>query len=97
MQTVILCGGKGTRLREETEFKPKSMVAIGDRPIRWHIMKAYATHGIEDFVLCLSYKAEHIRNYFLNYELTHSNSNVMVGGFRRACIRRQLRTEGRTT
>ena len=82
MQTVILCGGKGTRLREETEFKPKPMVAIGDRPILWHIMKGYAAHGIEDFVLCLGYKAEHIRSYFLNYELTHSNVMVELGGNR---------------
>ena len=82
MQTVILCGGKGTRLREETEFKPKPMVAIGERPILWHIMKGYAAHGIEDFVLCLGYKAEHIRSYFLNYELTHSNVMVELGGNR---------------
>jgi glucose-1-phosphate cytidylyltransferase len=82
MQTVILCGGKGTRLREETEFKPKAMVAIGDRPILWHIMNGYATHGIEAFVLCLGYKAEHIRNYFLNYELTHSNVMIELGGNR---------------
>jgi len=82
MQTVILCGGKGTRLREETEFKPKPMVAIGDQPILWHIMKGYATHGIEDFVLCLGYKAEHIRSYFLNYELTHSNVMVELGSNR---------------
>jgi glucose-1-phosphate cytidylyltransferase len=76
---VILCGGKGTRLREETEFKPKPMVAIGDRPILWHIMKGYAAHGIEDFVLCLGYKAQHIRSYFLNYELSHSNVMIEFG------------------
>jgi glucose-1-phosphate cytidylyltransferase len=82
MQAVILCGGKGTRLREETEFKPKPMVAIGDRPILWHIMKGYAASGMEDFVLCLGYKAEHIRSYFLNYEVIHSNVMVELGGRR---------------
>jgi glucose-1-phosphate cytidylyltransferase len=79
MQTVILCGGKGTRLREETEFKPKPMVAIGDKPILWHIMKRYATHGIEDFVLCLGYKAQYIRDYFLNYDRNHSDLMVQLG------------------
>jgi len=82
MQTVILCGGKGTRLREETEFKPKAMVAIGDKPILWHIMKHYEAYGIEDFVLCLGYKAEHIRSYFLNYDVTRSNVMVELGSMR---------------
>jgi glucose-1-phosphate cytidylyltransferase len=82
MQAIILCGGKGTRLREETEFKPKPMVPIGDRPILWHIMKRYATHGIEDFVLCLGYKAEHIREYFLNYDVNNSNVVVQLGSKR---------------
>lgn len=66
-QAVILCGGLGTRLREETEFKPKPMVAIGDKPILWHIMSHYRAHGVRDFVLCLGYKGEVIRDYFLNY------------------------------
>ena len=79
MQVIVLCGGKGTRLREETEFKPKPMVAIGDEPILWHIKKRYAAYGIEDFVLSLGYKAEHIRSYFLNYDLTHSNVMVELG------------------
>jgi glucose-1-phosphate cytidylyltransferase len=79
MQTVILCGGKGTRLREETEFKPKPMVPIGDKPILWHIMKRYAMCGHEDFVLCLGYKAEHIREYFLNYDVNHSNVMLQLG------------------
>jgi glucose-1-phosphate cytidylyltransferase len=82
MQTIILCGGKGTRLREETEFKPKPMVPIGDKPILWHIMKSYAVYGIEDFVLCLGYKAEHIREYFLNYDVNHSNVMVELGSKR---------------
>jgi glucose-1-phosphate cytidylyltransferase len=66
-QAVILCGGLGTRLREETEFKPKPMVPIGDKPILWHIMKHYRAHGVRDFILCLGYKGEVIRDYFLNF------------------------------
>lgn len=68
MKTVILCGGKGTRLREETEFRPKPMVEIGGRPILWHIMMLYAHHGFNDFVLCLGYKGSVIKEYFLNYD-----------------------------
>jgi glucose-1-phosphate cytidylyltransferase len=67
MKTVILCGGKGTRLREETEFRPKPMVPIGNRPILWHIMQRYARWGHKDFVLCLGYKGEQIKEYFQNY------------------------------
>ena len=67
MKVVILCGGKGTRLREETEFRPKPMVPIGDRPILWHIMKTYASFGHKDFVLCLGYKGDMIKDYFRNY------------------------------
>jgi glucose-1-phosphate cytidylyltransferase len=67
MKVVILCGGKGTRLREETEFRPKPMVPIGHRPILWHIMKTYAHYGHKDFILCLGYKGEMIKDYFRNY------------------------------
>lgn len=67
MKVVILCGGKGTRLREETEFRPKPMVPIGGRPILWHIMKTYAAYGHKEFVLCLGYKGEMIKDYFQNY------------------------------
>lgn len=67
MKVVILCGGKGSRLREETEYRPKPMVPIGGRPILWHIMKLYAHHGHRDFVLCLGYKGDMIRDYFRNY------------------------------
>ncbi|TSC96030.1 MAG: hypothetical protein Athens101410_183 [Parcubacteria group bacterium Athens1014_10] len=65
MKTVILCGGKGTRLREETEYKPKPLVLIGDKPILWHIMKIYSHYGHKDFILCLGYKGEMIKDYFL--------------------------------
>jgi glucose-1-phosphate cytidylyltransferase len=64
MKVVILCGGKGTRLREETEFRPKPMVPIGEQPILWHIMQRFARFGHTDFVLCLGYKGNHIREYF---------------------------------
>ncbi|KKP59955.1 MAG: Glucose-1-phosphate cytidylyltransferase [Candidatus Gottesmanbacteria bacterium GW2011_GWA1_34_13] len=66
MQVIILCGGYGTRLREETEFKPKPMVFIGKKPIIWHIMKIYAYYGINEFILALGYKANNIKDYFLN-------------------------------
>lgn len=79
MQTVILCGGKGTRLREETEFLPKPMVSIGHRPILWHIMKRYAAFGCEGFVLALGYKAAHIREYFLRYDVNNSDLMVELG------------------
>ena len=67
MKVVILCGGKGTRLREETEYRPKPMVPIGNYPILWHIMKTYAFFGHKKFVLCLGYKGEMIKDYFRNY------------------------------
>lgn len=67
LETVILCGGQGTRLREETEYKPKPMVEVGGRPILWHIMKIYAHYGVDAFVLCLGYKGDVIRDYFINY------------------------------
>jgi glucose-1-phosphate cytidylyltransferase len=67
MKVVILCGGQGTRLREETEYRPKPMVPIGNRPILWHIMKTYAHYGHKEFVLCLGYKADMIKDFFRNY------------------------------
>ncbi len=67
MKVIILCGGMGTRLREETEYKPKPMVEIGGKPILWHIMKHYAHYGFKHFVLALGYKGDVIRNYFLNF------------------------------
>ena len=67
MPVVILCGGQGTRLREETELRPKPMVEIGGKPILWHIMKIYGHHGLERFVLCLGYKSWMIKQYFLRF------------------------------
>ena len=79
MQIVILCGGQGTRLREETGVRPKPMVDIGDRPILWHIMKGYAHFGYTDFVLCLGYKGDAIRDYFVNYEFRNRDITVTLG------------------
>ncbi len=69
MKAVILCGGKGTRLREETEFIPKPLVKIGSMPILWHIMKIYAHYGVREFVLCLGYKGHMIKNFFNDYDI----------------------------
>ena len=68
MKVVIFCGGKGLRMREASEVLPKPMIPIGNRPILWHIMKYYAHFGFTDFVLCLGYKAEAIKDFFLNYD-----------------------------
>lgn len=79
MKVVILCGGKGTRLREETEFRPKPMLPIGNRPILWHIMKIYSHHGFNEFILCLGYKGDMIRDYFRNY-LWHTCDTTLTLG-----------------
>ena len=79
MQVMILCGGLGTRLREETEYRPKPMVEIGGRPILWHIMKIYAAHGFKEFVLCLGYKGTMIKDYFLNYEAFANDFTLTLG------------------
>ena len=79
MKVVILCGGMGTRLREETEYKPKPMVEIGGKPILWHIMKTYAHHGHKEFVLCLGYKGDVIRDYFLHYDVRNRDVTVTLG------------------
>src|SRR5690349_19539098 len=79
MKVVIFCGGLGTRLREETEFRPKPMVPVGDRPILWHIMKIYAHYGHKDFVLCLGYKGDIIKEYFRNYHWNTSDVTLRLG------------------
>ena len=78
MKTLILAGGFGTRLQEETVVIPKPMVEIGGRPILWHIMKIYATHGYKDFVIALGYKGDAIKQYFLNYHLLRSSVRVRL-------------------
>jgi glucose-1-phosphate cytidylyltransferase len=79
MKVLILAGGQGTRMREETEYKPKPMVDIGGRPIIWHIMKTYAHYGIKDFVICLGYKGSVIKEYFLNYDVMNNDFTVKLG------------------
>lgn len=79
MKVVMLCGGLGTRLREETEYRPKPMVEIGGRPILWHIMKLYAHRGFSDFVLCLGYRGYMIKEYFLNYEAMNNDFTICLG------------------
>ena len=76
---AILCGGKGTRLKEETEFRPKPMVMVGDRPMIWHIMKTYSSYGFTNFMLCLGYKGDMIREYFINYDWNHSDILLELG------------------
>jgi glucose-1-phosphate cytidylyltransferase len=76
--TIILCGGMGTRLREETEFKPKPMVLIGNKPLLWHIMKIYAHHGYRDFILALGYKGDCIKDYLLgDHSLEENNFRII--------------------
>ena len=79
MKVIILCGGKGTRLREETEFRPKPMLPIGNRPILWHIMKTYAHYGHKEFILCLGYKGDLIKDYFRNYLWQTCDSTLTLG------------------
>jgi glucose-1-phosphate cytidylyltransferase len=79
LKVVMLCGGLGTRLREETEFRPKPMVEIGGRPILWHIMKLYAHSGFREFVLCLGYRGNMIKEYFLNYEAMNNDFTICLG------------------
>jgi glucose-1-phosphate cytidylyltransferase len=78
MKVVILAGGLGTRLMEETESRPKPMVEIGGKPILWHIMKLYEHYGFNDFVICLGYKATQIKEYFFNYYLHNSDLTIEV-------------------
>jgi glucose-1-phosphate cytidylyltransferase len=80
MKVVLFCGGLGMRLREYSEIIPKPMVTIGYRPILWHVMKYYAHYGHKEFILCLGYKADIIKNYFLNYNEYLSNDFVLAGG-----------------
>ena len=79
MKVVLLSGGYGTRLQEETVLKPKPMVEIGGRPMLWHIMSIYAAHGFDEFVIALGYRAEVVRSYFLHYHLIHSDLTVHLG------------------
>ncbi len=82
MKVVIFCGGLGVRMGEETQRIPKPMVAVGGRPILWHIMKWYASWGHHDFILCLGYRGDKIKEYFLNYNEALSNDFVLSNGGR---------------
>ena len=83
MKVVIFCGGQGMRLREYSEAVPKPMVPVGYRPILWHVMRYYAHYGHKEFILCLGYKADAIKQYFLNYDETISNDFVLADGGKR--------------
>ena len=76
MKVVILAGGYGTRITEETQYKPKPMIEIGGKPILWHIMKYYSSFGFNDFIICCGYKGEVIKNYFLNYQSINSDIEI---------------------
>src|SRR5881409_3566507 len=80
MKVVILAGGFGTRLAEDTAIKPKPMVEIGGKPILWHIMKIYSAYGINDFIVCLGYKGYMIKEYFANYSLHMSDVTLDIAG-----------------
>lgn len=94
MKVIILCGGLGTRLREETEFRPKPMVNIGNRPILWHIMKIYAHYGHKDFILNLGYKGEMIKEYFYHYELMNNDVTLELGHPEKLCIHQSHEENG---
>lgn len=79
MKAVILAGGLGTRISEETAIRPKPMVEIGGKPILWHIMKIYAYHGINEFVVCLGYRGEVIKDFFMNYHMRESDVTCDLG------------------
>ena len=79
MKVVILCGGFGTRLKEETELRPKPMIEIGGMPILWHIMKIYAHYGFKEFILCLGYMGAAIKEYFYNYEILSNDFTIELG------------------
>jgi glucose-1-phosphate cytidylyltransferase len=79
MKAVLLAGGLGTRMREETEFRPKPMVEVGGRPVLWHIMKVLGAQGITDFIICAGYKSEYIKNYFYNYGASNLDFTVRLG------------------
>src|SRR3546814_15246504 len=96
MKAVILAGGLGTRLSEETEMRPKPMIEIGGKPILWHIMKMYSAHGVNEFIICCGYKGYVIKEYFANYFLHMSDitfnfrDNTTVVHYRRTENRKSV-------
>src|SRR5688500_15312957 len=98
MKVVILAGGLGTRLREETEFRPKPMVEVGGKPILWHIMRHYAHHGYDDFVVCVGYMGATIKEYFLRYEALNNDFTTTLGASRDITFHgRHLESDWRVT
>ena len=79
LQVVILCGGQGTRMREETEFRPKALVEVGGRPVLWHLMRHYYHFGYRRFVLCLGYRGSMIKEYFLSYRWMNEDFTLKFG------------------
>jgi len=79
MKVVLLAGGLGTRMREETEYKPKPMVDVGGKPVLWHLMKNFATYGLREFVVCTGYRSDVIKDYFLNYEARMNDFTAHLG------------------
>ncbi|MCL5290139.1 MAG: sugar phosphate nucleotidyltransferase, partial [Firmicutes bacterium] len=92
-KVVILCGGKGTRLREETEIKPKPLLTIGTHPIIWHIMERYSHYGFCDFILCLGYKGELIKDYFLNYNIRQCDIQLNLKSGKNSILQGQKNME----
>ena len=86
MKVALFCGGYGTRLREFSETIPKPLVPVGDRPILWHLMRYYAHYGHENFVLCLGYQGQKIKEFFLNYDDALSNDFTLLGGGERRAL-----------
>ena len=86
MKAVILAGGFGTRLSEETAFRPKPMVEIGGKPILWHIMNIYAVQGVNEFIITLGYKAEIIKEYFLNFYAINNDLTVDLATGKPSCM-----------
>lgn len=78
MKVVILAGGKGTRISEESQLKPKPMIEIGDKPILWHIMKTYSYYGFDEFIICCGYKGQMIKEYFIHYYMHQSDSTFSL-------------------
>jgi len=97
MKVVLFCGGLGTRLRDGSGEIPKPMVNIGYRPILWHVMKYYAHYGHKDFILCLGYKADVIKNYFLNYNECLSNDFTLFNGGKEVCLKQSDITDWNIT
>ena len=76
MKVVILAGGLGTRIAEESDFKPKPLITIGDKPILWHIMKLYSYYNFNDFIICCGYKGDLIKDFFYNYSVANSDIEI---------------------